>query len=337
METIDRQYDLACSKVALFDLSTRTKVELLGPEAGMFLHNLCTNDVKNLAEGAGCEAFLTTAKARVIAHFFVNHFKDNFFLLDAVPGQTDVLMRHLDHYLISERVEIVDRTKELALVRVVGPQARSFCETSFGFSLEGLKPLEHREVILKDGAQGWVRRFDGLSIPAFDFFGPHFHLDLEASDPQVHEILRVEASLPEFGIDIDDTRLVMEVGRTKQAINYAKGCFLGQEPIVMARDRGQINRTLLGVKIAKGEVLPRGAKLFSGEAEVGLVTSSVRSPRLGEIISMAYLKRGHQDVGLALTVEPTTDGRQAIVSGLPFIGLPEANLTAEDAEGRRGK
>src|SRR5271166_1756780 len=117
MENIDRQYDLACSKVALFDLSTRTKVELLGPEAGMFLHNLCTNDVKNLAEGAGCEAFLTTAKARVIAHVFVNHLKKNqgedTLLLDAVPAQTDVLMRHLDHYLISERVEIVDRTKEL--------------------------------------------------------------------------------------------------------------------------------------------------------------------------------------------------------------------------------
>jgi folate-binding protein YgfZ len=142
---------------------------------------------------------------------------------------------------------------------------------------------------------------------------------LETADPRVHEILRVEAGLPAFGCDIDDNRLVMEVGRAAQAISYTKGCFLGQEPIVMARDRGQVNRMLLGVVVAAGDELPRGARLFLGEAEVGQVTSSVRSPRLGQVIALAYLKRGHQEPGLQLAVEPTTDGRAAAVAALPFL------------------
>ena len=66
MQTVLQQYQAACSQAILFDLSAHTKIELAGPEARPFLHNLCTNDVKNLPEGSGCEAFLTTAKARAI-------------------------------------------------------------------------------------------------------------------------------------------------------------------------------------------------------------------------------------------------------------------------------
>src|SRR5205085_797197 len=103
-------------------------------------------------------------------------------------------------------------------------------------------------------------------------------LDIPPADAAVHEMLRVEAGLPAFGSDIDEERLVMEVGRTARAISYTKGCFLGQEPIVMARDRGQVNRALLGVKVARGAALAHGARLFHAEAEVGQVTSSVYSP-----------------------------------------------------------
>src|SRR5262249_57117461 len=92
--------------------------------------------------------------------------------------------------------------------------------------------------------------------------------------PDTHEVLRVEAGTPVYGKDIDDNRLVMEVGRTAQAISYSKGCFLGQEPIVMARDRGHVNRTLLGVTVAGDQVLAPGTRLLHNGAEAGQVTSS---------------------------------------------------------------
>jgi folate-binding protein YgfZ len=328
MDGVLQQYETACKAAALFDLSASTKVELAGPEALSFLHNLCTNDVKNLAVGAGCEAFLTTAKARVISHVFMGHYTVNgqsVLWLDAVPGQADTLVRHLNHYLISEQVEITDRTGELTLQRVVGPGAQALLEQSLKCDLAGLPNIHHLAVPLPGGASGFVRRFDALSLPAFDVFGPKdtsgwiAGLSLLQADADVHEILRIEAGLPVFGSDIDENRLVMEVGRAAQAICYTKGCFLGQEPIVMARDRGQVNRMLMGVKVASGSVLPRGAKLFSGAAEVGEVTSSVYSPRLGQVIALAYLKRGFQASGLELVINPATDGRGAVVANLPFI------------------
>lgn len=325
---INDQYKAACTSAALFDHRGYTKVELAGPEAQLFLHNLCTNDVKNLPEGAGCEAFLTTAKARVVAHVFVGHYRvaaQTVLWLDTVPGQGELLTKHLNHFIVSEQVDVADRTAAWALHRVVGPQAQAALEACLGCTLANLQHLQHQTVRLPDGTTGYVRRFDALSLPAYDVFASTasaswiVKLAVPSADPQVHEILRVEAGLPTFGSDIDDNRLVMEVGRTRQAICYTKGCFLGQEPIVMARDRGQVNRTLLGLTLAGDQPLARGTRVFSGETEVGQVTSSVVSPRLAKVLALAYLKRGHQAAGLELVVESTSDGRKAVVTDLPFI------------------
>src|SRR5437868_4041078 len=65
------EYRAACERAAVFDQSHRGKVEAVGKEALLFLHNLCTNDIKNLAVGAGCEAFLANARARALAHVYV--------------------------------------------------------------------------------------------------------------------------------------------------------------------------------------------------------------------------------------------------------------------------
>lgn len=139
--------------------------------------------------------------------------------------------------------------------------------------------------------------------------------------PEVHEVLRIEAGTPEYGKEMDDDRFVMEVGRTAQAISYTKGCYLGQEPIVMARDRGQVNRTLMGVMFAGStEAIPPGSKLFAGETEVGLVTSSAWSPRLQQVLALAYVRRGNQQPGS----EFVCDGRKGVLSTSPF-GIRSSN------------
>jgi len=315
----------ACDHAALFDLSDRGKIELLGREALFFLNNLCTNDVKNLAVGAGCEAFLCTAKAKVGAHIFASHFPPDVLLLDFEPGQADKVFNHLNHYLISEQVEITDRTQELGMMHLCGPKAPAL----LGKGLEDLPPWHQRQVNL-GSVSCHIRRHDPLGLPGFDLFCPAAEVPevwqqlatggAQPAGGDTWEMLRIEAGTPVYGKDIDENRSVMEVGRTSQAISYTKGCFLGQEPIVMARDRGHVNRTLLGIKIDGGGPAASGTLLFRDGAEVGQVTSSVVSYRLGPI-ALAYLKRGHQEPGTIVDLDPAGDGRKASVSALPF-GLP---------------
>jgi folate-binding protein YgfZ len=119
---------------------------------------------------------------------------------------------------------------------------------------------------------------------------------------------------------MDENRFIVEVGRTAQAISYNKGCYLGQEPVVMARDRGQVQRTFLGLKLTGSTPLPPGAKLLRDGKDAGITTSSVVSPALGTPIALAYIKRGNQEPGTVLEVETGVEKRTGEVVHLPFPG-----------------
>jgi folate-binding protein YgfZ len=313
----------------VFDQCPRGTVEVAGPDAPMFLHNLCSNDVRALPAGAGCETFLLTAKARVVAHGFAYRLdeKEPTFWLDLVPGVHEAVYAHLDHHLISERLELLDRTRELGQVHLAGPEALALAGRVLGEGLADLADLHVRKVPL-DGEEYLARRNDRLGVVGLDMVGAAGRIGevwdrLTAAGARpaglaVYERLRVEAGRPEQGPDIDETTFAPDVGRTAQAISYAKGCYLGQEPVVMARDRGQVNRTLLGVKLPA--VVPPGSLLYREGKEVGRVTSSVHSMRLDGAIGLAYVRRGHQEPGTAVEVEVGGERRPAEVSALPFVG-----------------
>ena len=301
-------YRAAYESAALFDLSDHAMIELTGRDAREFLHNLCTQDVKDLPVGESREAFLTTSKARVIAHVWIWHRKQDVLLLGCAACQAEKLLQHLNHYLISEQVEVQSRP-EFSLLRVVGPKAKAAAASAGLWLIRANSLPEHESVdlLLADA--------DGDAIELRQRIVDYGAVQ---GDPATYNILRIEAGLPEYGIDIDENRLAMEVNRTAQAISYAKGCYLGQETIVMARDRGQVNRLLTGVKIAGGSALAHGAKLFRANEEVGHVTSSVFSPKLEQVIALAYLRRGSWEPGTNVEIDPATDGRAAVVSALPF-------------------
>ena len=105
--------------VQLFDLSDWSQIELTGKDRQPFLNGFCTNDVKKLASGEGCEAFLSNIKGRVIGHIQV-FADDRRLCLESEPGQAAAVIEHLDRYLISEDVQLVDRTNDWDLLLIVG-------------------------------------------------------------------------------------------------------------------------------------------------------------------------------------------------------------------------
>ena len=329
----DSEYRQACDHAALFDISHQGKVELTGRDACKFLHNLCTNDIKGLAIGAGCEAFLTTAQARVIARILIYHHGlnngMNALWLDVGAAMAEKVIKHLDHYLIREQVEIADRTGEFAQMHLAGPEAKAVLETALFGDFPELAELHHVERTTSDGAIAHIRRHAPLALPGYDIVclnhvaeGIWQALTNAGARPgglQAYETLRVEGGAPVNGLDIDETNLAPEVGRTDRAISYTKGCYLGQEPVVRIRDLGHVNRSLLGLRLSGSKALPRGTKLFHHGKEAGYVTSSVMSPRLGTAIALAYIRRGSHEPGTMVEVEADGYRLAAEVASLPFI------------------
>jgi folate-binding protein YgfZ len=321
------EYNHARTGAVLVEQSQRGKVEVKGADAARFLHNLSTNDMLHLAPGAGCEAFLTTAKAKVIAYLLVFRRDVASFWLDLTPGTADKLIQHLDRYLISEQVEFADRTRAFAQMHLAGPQAGAVLGQVIADAVPPVEPLRYIAVCVGAEADSQLRRHDALGLPGYDLVCPAdkapgvwqrlVQAGARPMGREACEILRIEAGRPCEGADIDETTFAPEVGRIAETISYTKGCYLGQESIVMARDRGQVNRALVGVKLPAGPV-PHDSLLFAQGKEVGRVTSSVHSPRLGTAIGLAYVRRGHQEPGTIVEVDVAGNRTPAEVAALPF-------------------
>lgn len=323
-------YTAATTDAALFDTSGAAKLVLTGPDAPMFLGNLSTNDTKNLPLGGGCEAYFCDARAKVKFQALIYHIllsdKRHAMWVETTAGRNTELVQYLDRYIISEQVEIADRTADFAQFHLAGPKATEVLSAALGEAIPELPPFAHMERTFGRDATCSIRRRAPLGVPGFDVVCRTDVADgvrrmltaagATAGTPETFEVLRVEAGTPVFGKDIDDTRFVMEVGFALRAVSYSKGCYLGQEPIVMARDRaGHVNRAFLGLKVLDGGPLAPGTKLLRDGAEVGVVTSSCDSPRLGAPVALAYLKWKHQEPGLRLDA-----GGQAVeVLGLPPV------------------
>lgn len=329
-----REYQEALAGAVLFDRSPAGKIEVGGKDAPSFLHNLCTNDITGLPLGGGCEAYFCDHRAKVLVHALVYHVLSagrHAFWLDVTPGYDEKALRHLDKHLISEAVELTDYTSQFAQFHLAGPRAKAVLEKALGEPVLELVEFLHMERTFGSTATCNIRRHDPLGLPGYDLVclneraeGVWQMLRAAGAVPAgqaTWETLRVEAGTPVYGIDISEDRFVMEVARAQRAVSYSKGCYLGQEPIVMARDRaGFVNRAFLGVKVLEGGPLPADTKLVRDGSEVGRITSSVHSPRLNAPLGLGYIRRGHQDPGLRLEADGA-GGRQPVLV-LPFPPVP---------------
>jgi folate-binding protein YgfZ len=336
------EYSAALSDAAVFDQSHHGKVEVSGADAAAFLHNLCTNDIRGLRPGQGCEAFLTTGQAKIVAHAAIFQVPGNdgaaSFWLDLAPGKAAQVVQHLDHYHISEQIELVDRTPAFAQVHVAGPRARAVLGQAVGTDVPDLAELGLYVFNISAPGMCQVRRHALLGLPGYDILCPAdgaeafwqsvIRAGASAAGLRAYHRLRVEAGTPLDGVDIDATNLPQEVGRTAQAVSFTKGCYIGQETIARIRTYGHVNRSLVGLRFAQASEgcepdvspVPQGAKLYQAGKEAGQVTSSVLSPRLGTIIALAYVRRGCEEPGTLLEIEVDRKRSSAEVSSLPIAG-----------------
>ncbi len=323
-------YHAAITTAALFDTCTAGKIEVSGPDGPKFLTNLSTNDLRAMPLGGGCETYFLDHKAKTLfvawAYHILNAGKHAIWL-DTTPGRGAKLFAHLDRYLISEAVELADVTEQYAQFHLAGPRAADVLTSALGDQLPDLAEFQHMERAF-GRVPCSIRRHDRLGGAGWDLVCPRavavgvsqmlVAAGATLAGPDTFETLRIEAGTPVYGVDIDESRFVMEIARVPRAVDYTKGCFIGQEPIIMARDRaGFVNRAFSIVKVQGTDPLPAGTKLLREGQDVGVVTSSVVSPRFGGPIALGYLRRGHQDTGLLLEASAPNGPVPVEVLGLP--------------------
>ena len=310
-------YDALRSSAAWLDLSSRGKIVVTGEDRARLLHAMTTNQIQQLQPGEGCYAFFLNAQGRILADANVFCRQDDF-LLDVEPETREPLLQHLDKFIIADDVTLDDATSRIATLDLEGPEAAALT-ARLGVTVPE-KPPE----------QSWthtawnevmVARVSFTGAPGMRFFIPTDQeprvLELlqkagthEAS-PDAARIVRLEHFKPRFGEDIFTTTLSQET-QQMHAVNFNKGCYIGQEIVERVRSRGLVHRMLAGVEIDSTEVPAPDTRLLQGEENSGKMTSAAFSPALGKIVGLAYLRRELAEPGTALTV----DGHAAVVRAL---------------------
>ena len=154
------EYQALTAGVGLVDFTERTQIELVGADRQTFLHNLCTNDVRRLTPGSGCEAFLCNAQGHTLALTFVFCCADSL-IIETVPGQEEKLLAHLDRYLIREKVEIRPRSQDWAELLLAGSGSSELLRSLVGELPDGL--YDHRATRIAE-ADVSLRRVD-ITLP----------------------------------------------------------------------------------------------------------------------------------------------------------------------------
>ena len=305
------------TSAAWFDLSSRGKIIVTGEDRARLLHAMTTNQIQQLQPGEGCYAFFLNAQGRILADANVFCRPDDV-LLDVEAETRESLLEHLDKFIIADDVTLDDATDRIATIDLEGPEALALA-ARMGVTISENQPEKSwahtfwNEVI--------VARVSFTGAPGLRFFIP------TDQKPRVTELLqqagareanldaaravRLEHFQPRFGEDIFTTTLSQET-QQMHAVNFNKGCYIGQEIVERVRSRGLVHRLLAGVEIDSTEVPAPDMRLFQGEENAGKMASAAFSPALGKVVGMAYVRRELAEPGTALTV----DGHAAVVRAL---------------------
>lgn len=308
----DDEYTAAVSGTALFDLSHWSQLVLSGNDRARFLHNFCTNDIKGLAAGSGCEAFVTNVQGKLLAHLFVYAGEEALHLLSA-PATAERIIKHLSRYQINEDVTFCDLTAERGLLLVAGPTS-AMALRDVGCDVQPFVDGQHRRFTW-GSSELTIFRNDFLRISGFFVSAPpgtiaELSQTLTGSGAvragsAVFESLRIAAGFPLYGVDLSDANLAQEANLTAQAISFSKGCYLGQEPIARIDALGHVNQQLRILHLAAGPVPAPGTDVLTADDEprkIGTITSAARNFATTKPVALAFLKRNYDTIGLKLGV-----------------------------------
>ena len=292
-----------------------------------FLNGLITNDMKTLAPNSWMPAAFANVQGRLLAAVRVIHRADGF-VIDTEHATRATVTKLIERFTLAGDFHVSDLSEEVAQLSIQGAAAAETLSAVADFDLANLSRNAVATVQWKnepvtiirythsgeDGFDLLLQRSAGESLrEAFLAAGAQPVTD------QVEEILRIEAGIPRYGIDMDESNVVTETN-LDEAVSFTKGCYIGQEIIIRIKHRGHVAKKLTGIVIERESAIESGAKVLSADdKEVGRITSSTFSPRLKRTIALGYVKYDYLEPGTSVRIATGEGEVSAKVSQLPFI------------------
>ncbi|HLH33310.1 MAG TPA: hypothetical protein VKX41_01460 [Alloacidobacterium sp.] len=233
---------------AVYDLGYLTRIRITGEDRLRWLNGMVTNTVQSLPEGYGNYTLILNAQGRIQGDGYVFRAADHL-LLETDRSQSPRLLAHLDQFIIMDDVELHELDATNTTIGLAGPQAPAMLD-SLGLPVPEMLAFVPAEV---QGIPVTVVRAYSVLVPRFEFRLAAEHvaevwriLTEAGAAPagfDALESLRILEGTPLYGLDMSDRYLPQETNQSR-ALNFNKGCYLGQEIVERIRSRATVHRTL---------------------------------------------------------------------------------------------
>jgi folate-binding protein YgfZ len=301
------EFSALLSGCGIYDLGFRARISLTGGDRVRWLNGMVTNNIRDLAAGRGVYAFLLNPQGRILGDMLVYNAGESL-IVETDRSQVEKITATFDHFIIMDDVEVKNVGEEQTTLGLAGPKSRALLNAA-GIEVPEMQPLqmiapkcncdcgcvactvvrgedasqESYEIWLaaKDTYKTWSALVAAGAMPVGD---------------EALEMQRIVAGIPLNGVDIRERDLPQETEQMR-ALNFNKGCYVGQEIVERIRSRGNVHRKFTGFLIEGAAAIEAGAKIVAGkgadEKEVGDVTSAaVLRMRSGEqTLALGYIRR----------------------------------------------
>ena len=318
------EFHALVSGSGVYDLSSRAKISLTGGDRTRWLNGMVSNNIRDLEPGRGVYAFLLNPQGHILGDLYAYN-RGESLLVDTDQSQVEKILAVFDKYIIMDDVEVANVSEQLGTVGIAGPQSRETLRAA-GFEVPELKPLQFVEMRWQQTGVTVVRG-DNPQVASFELWlapgetGRVSEALMKAGAKPVGNaalgLLRIAAGIPTYGVDIRERDLPQETEQDR-ALNFSKGCYVGQEIVERIRSRGQVRRKFTGFEI-DGQLPAAGSKIQVDGKDVGEITSAASVPVAhGERrVALGYIRREVATPGKQIDA----GGTPATVANLPFVAM----------------
>jgi len=309
----------------VYDLGYREKISLTGADRVRWLNGMVTNNIRDLAAGHGVYSFLLNPQGRILGDLYAYN-RGESILVDTDADQLEKMISTFDHYIIMDDVEITKLGGHMTALGVAGPKSRATLHAA-GIQVPEARTLEVVAPKCECDCgclECSVVRNDHPGNESYEIWiAPHDVLKLwqalvaAGAKPvgwEAQEIDRVVSGIPRYGVDLRDRDLPQETEQDR-ALNFNKGCYVGQEIVERIRSRGAVHRKFSGFLMDRALEIPLGTKIVAGEKEVGEVTSAAEVNLDGRqrTVALGYIRREAGVPGQEVNI----GGTRALIVQLP--------------------
>ncbi|MFN0138963.1 MAG: YgfZ/GcvT domain-containing protein [Pyrinomonadaceae bacterium] len=279
---------------AAFYEQSRGLIAVWGREAVQFLDGMITNDMKTLADGEQMLAAFPNAQGRLLAVVRVSRQGERF-LIETEGATREKVYQNLFKFTFAGDFFVEDLSDSHRYFELYKPKS---------------SPPYEGEVAAFRGRGGSLVVVENETAPAF-----RNRLMADAAvaiADELYETLRIEHGIPKYGIDMDETTVVPELG-LDGLISYNKGCYIGQEIIARIHFRGHVAKQLTGLVLS--QPVAAGSELVTADGKsAGRITSLTYSPTLEKTIALGFVRYDN----LSKDTKLLAGEAEATVVGLPF-------------------